>query len=152
MLLAAAHHGITNVADFAASFNEQEINHNKEARFVLAMADQATSILVSDLIPLVEKYRGKAECFSDGTQHEKSAKGCLVDLVPVATINSVSAIINAGWSLRLDLKSLDIAKDIDDENERNMEKLRVLRDLILKSLEVYEYRKRLEKGNATECG
>jgi hypothetical protein len=82
----------------------------------------------------------------------ESAKGCLIDLVPVATITSVSAIINAGWSLRLDLKSWDIAKDIDDENKRNKEKLRVLQDLILKSLEVYEYRKRLEKGNAIRCG
>jgi len=152
MLLAAAHHGITNVGDFAASFNEKEIDRNMEARFVLAMADKATSLLVRDLIPLVEKYRGKAECFKDGTDHETSGKGCLVDLVPIATINSVSAIINAGWSLRLGLKSWDIAKDINDENERNKEKLRVLRDLILKSLEVYEYRKRMEKGNATGRG
>jgi hypothetical protein len=146
------HYGITIDGNFAASFDEEEKDRNKEARFILAMADEATSLLVNDLIPLVEKYRGNAECFRDGSQHVESAKGCLIDLVPVATITSVSAIINAGWSLRLDLKSWDIAKDIDDENKRNKEKLRVLQDLILKSLEVYEYRKRLEKGNAIRCG
>ena len=66
-------------------------------------------------------------------------------LVPPASVHSIAAIINAGWSIRLSLDAWPILGDIENEQDRRIEKLRVLRDLMLKSFEVYEFRKRLER-------
>jgi hypothetical protein len=46
------------------------------------------------------------------------------------------------------LDDWSILEDIKDVKKQRGEKLRVLRDLVLKSLEVYEYHKRLEKHAA----
>ena len=57
-------------------------------------------------------------------------------------------IVNAAWKLRLDIDNWDIlgAMKEKDGASRRAEKLRILRDLVLKSFEVYEFRKRVEKN------
>ena len=109
-------------------------------------ADQATENLHSKLPSMVEKYRGKAERFSTGTDDEPGVKQSLWNLVPAASARSMTAVVNAAWNIRLELDSWNVLTDIEDEAKRRKEKLRVLRDLVLKSFEVYEFRKRLQKN------
>jgi hypothetical protein len=149
MQYAAREFGLEKIPDFAASFSEEEPRLSSENAFLVGVADQVTRTLHPKLIDLVRKYRGRAAHYTEGTGHERMATDSLRKLVPIAAVDSVSTIVNAGWNIRLDIDSWDILRDISDEADRRVEKLRVLRDLILKSFEVFEYRKRVAR-NATE--
>lgn len=144
----AGQYKLPEIPYYSDSFSEQNPTLSPNDTFILQIADEATEKLHLLLFDQVEKYHGKAEKFDTGSAHEGAAEGFFRNLVPAASIRSVAAIINAAWKIRLDLDGWEILEEIKDLKERRAEKLRVLRDLVLKSLEVYEYQKRLEK-NAT---
>jgi len=137
MVEAAHNYGISGFDDFPASFGYRESESGRAPSLEQRIADEATNALFAELLGLVEKYKGKAECFTEGKGDEQRAFDSLSGLVPVAAIHSLAAIINAAWRLRLDIGEFKVEDDV---------KLRVLRDLVLKSLEVYEFRKRVEKA------
>jgi hypothetical protein len=116
--------------------------------FILEMADETTNILHGRLPALVERYHGKAECFTTGIDEEARVQHSLLNLVPAAIAKSMTAVVNAAWKIRLDLDSWNILAEIDDHSKRRQEKLRILRDLALKSFEVYEFRKRIQQYEA----
>jgi len=99
-------------------------------------------------LPIVEKYKGSAEKFTTGMGEEQNVERSLKALVPPASIKSAASIVNAGWKVRLQIDDWKILEDIEDAGKRRTEKLRVLRDLLLKSFEVYEYGKRVERDAA----
>jgi len=128
---------------YAEAFGEREPTLSPNDSFILKIADLATEQLYKLLIPLVDKYRGKAEKFDAGTAFEPAVGNCLRSLVPSASVTSMAAVVNAAWEIRLELDAWEILQDMSDHQKRRIEKLRVLRDLVLKSFEVYEYKKRL---------
>ena len=98
---------------------------------------------------MVDKYRGKAEPFTTGISDEQSVKQSLLNLVPAASAKSMTAVVNAAWEIRLDIDKWEILRDIEEGSKRKKEKLRILRDLVLKSFEVYEFQKRVQKYKAS---
>jgi hypothetical protein len=61
----------------------------------------------------------------------------------------MTAVVNAAWEIRLEIDTWAILADVEDEVRRKKEKLRILRDLVLKSFEVYEFQKRVQKYEAS---
>lgn len=150
LTLLAKRYMLPEIPNYADSFNEQDPTLSPNDTFILRIADQTTEELYSRLFDLVEKYRGQSEKFEIGSPFEASAKQCLINLVPAGSIRSVAAIINAAWDIRLNLDGWKILTEEKNLEKRRSEKLRILRDLVLKSLEVYEYQKRLNKSTRTK--
>jgi hypothetical protein len=148
MQSAAISYGLPKIGDFVDAFNAQDVALPPAERFMIEVADAATEKLHEQLPAIVKKYSGKADHFNTGSSHENQIGRNLQNLVPSASVTSVSAIVNAAWELRLNVDDWDILGTMTDQISRRAEKLRILRDLVLKSFEVYEFRKRIEK-NAT---
>jgi hypothetical protein len=150
MMKYGVHLGLKEIPGYPNSFSEQENPLAPSEAFILEMADEATKNLYDKLPHMVEKYRGKAESFLEGTADEPGVKRSLLNLVPAASARSMTAVVNAAWDIRLKINNWHILSDIEDEAKRQKEKLRVLRDLVLKSFEVYEFRKHVEKYEAVK--
>lgn len=140
--------GIPVPTDFVQSFREDEPNLTKQVKFVVSMADAATASLYPDLLPLVEKYRHNAIRFDTDATTDVNPEPFLRALVPPVKVGAIAAIVNAAWQIRLKVDDWDILKNIEDPEKRRREKLRVLRDLTLKSYEIYEYTKRVSDNAA----
>jgi hypothetical protein len=138
-------YGVTEFGGYEQSFSEEEQKHPPPFTFILKIADRATDVLYERLVDLVSKFCGRAEKFDVGSPEEERIGSALKALVPAAAVSSMAAVINAAWKIRLDLDGWDVLNDIQDPLIQRKEKLRVLEDLVLKSFEVYEYRKRLER-------
>lgn len=149
MVDAIKHYGMTEFKDFAKSFSEQDVRLTREVAFILKMADATTNKLQKDLLPLVARYSGSAQCFTDGQVFEDTYKECFISLVPVAKVESVAAVINAAWKVRNDFRSWPVLRNVQPPDKQAREKFRVLTDLVLKSLEVFEFGKVMEKANAS---
>lgn len=147
LIYQARQYGIEHAADFAEIFSSGEPQLWPDKAFIVKMADSATEQLFTKLSELVEDFRGNAEMFSAGAAMESQAATCLKQLVPPTSVASIPAIVNAAWDIRLDLDSWNILEDVPAPDRRS-EKIRVLRDLVLKSFEVYEYGKRRLKYDA----
>jgi hypothetical protein len=148
MQAAAESYGLPKIDDFVEAFNDKEVSLPPPEQFVIEVADATTHRLYERLPSLVKKYSGRAEHFSTDSIHEQQIVRNFRNLMPSAAVTSVSAIVNAAWELRLNIDNWDILGTETDQLSRRAEKLRILRDLVLKSFEVYEFRKRIEK-NAT---
>jgi hypothetical protein len=144
--------GLPEIAGYVSSFSEQDYTLAPGETFILEVADEATKTLSTKLPAVVDKYRGKAEPFSAGSDDEPGVKQSLLNLVPAASTKSKTAVVNAAWEIRLEIDNWSILTDIDDEIKRKKEKLRILRDLVLKSFEVYEFQKRVQKYRAKSNG
>jgi hypothetical protein len=137
--------GLPEITGYFQSFSEQDYRLSPGEAFILEVADEATGNLRTKLPGMVERYRGKAESFRAGRNDEPQVKQSLWNLVPAGSAKSMSAVVNAAWDIRLNLDNWEILSDIDDAAKRKKEKLRILRDLVLKTFEVYEFRKRIQK-------
>lgn len=145
---AAKQFGMKLDSDFHESFSEEEPQLSPADTLLVEIADEATELLYKRMLRPVEEYRGRVPMFVQCDDEEKHARECLWNLVPPATVSSIVPIVNAAWSIRLDVDAWDILGHVEDNDDRRAMKLRVLRDLVLKSFEVYEYRIRLEKHAA----
>lgn len=148
MQSAAVSYGLPKIIDFVDAFNDKEVSLPPAERFVIEVADATTERLHQQVPALVKMYSGRAEHFSTGSIHEKQIVRNFRNLVPSAAVTSISAIVNAAWELRLSIDDWSIPGTVTDQVSQRAEKLRILRDLVLKSFEVYEFQKRIEK-NAT---
>jgi hypothetical protein len=140
--------GLPEIKGYATCFSEQDYTLAPGETFILEVADETTKNLHSKLPAIVEKYRGKAEPFNVRPGDEAGVKQSLLNLVPSASAKAMTAVVNAAWEIRLEIDKWEILADIEDETKRKREKLRILRDLVLKSFEVYEFQKRLHKYEA----
>ena len=137
--------GLPEITGYSAAFSEQDNSLAPNEAFILEVADETTKNLHDKLSTLVEKHRREAQCFKVGLNDESAARQCLLNLVPAASAKSMAAVVNAAWDIRLNLDKWEILTDEADEAKRRNEKLRILRDLVLKSFEVYEFRERIQK-------
>jgi hypothetical protein len=145
MLFAARHHGIETIQGFIESFQEQEPKMSKQMQFILRLSDEATANLYPKLLDLVEKNHGDAHLFSVGAANLERVRTNLQNLIPADHIDSIAVIVNAGWRVRLAIDKWDILAGEADYKKRRQEKMRVLNEILLKSFEVYEFRKRLSQ-------
>jgi hypothetical protein len=145
MLQYATSLGVQPISGYADSFSEQEHSLAPSERFILEVADETTKTLHTRLPAMIDKYHGRAECFDTGRDDERCVKQSLLNLVPAASTKSMAAVVNAGWDVRLEIDEWAILTDIEDSVKRRSEKVRILRDLVWKSFEVYEFRKRIDK-------
>ena len=136
---------LPQIANYEDSFSEQNYTMSPAETFIIEMSDAATENLHQQLPALVDKYRGRAGGFRAGTNDEPRVKKFLMSLVPAARVKSMASVVNAAWDIRLALDQWNVLTEIDEEDKRRAEKVRVLRDLVLKSFEVYEFRKRIAK-------
>lgn len=136
-------YNVSGFDDYTDGFDEEDTEMSPQGKFILKMADLATRALYVELPALVEKHCEGAEKFDTGSAEEYPIETCFRALVPAASVKSMAAVVNAAWKLRLDLDGWNILTNIQDVDHRRKEKLRVLADLVLKSFEVFEYRKRV---------
>jgi hypothetical protein len=141
--------GLPEITAYADAFSEQDHSLAPNEAFILEVTDEATKNLHDQLPAIVEQYRGKAESFKVGIGDVPAAKQSLLNLVPVVSTKFMTAVVNAAWEIRLDLDEWRILTDVEDVARRRNEKLRILRDLVLKSFEVYEFRERIQKQQLT---
>lgn len=134
--------GMNAIAGFEESFSDSDQTFSQSDAFMLKMADEAVDKLHTDLPNLVEKYHGVAEKFTTGRGEEEGARVCLRALIPPSTVRSVAAIVNAAWDIRLTIDEWGILTNVENADQRRIEKQRILTDLVLKTFEVYEFQKR----------
>ena len=142
---AAIECGLKPEDDYMESFNEDEPDYSKSDEFVIQRADNATENLYKALPNLVRAHSGGVRCVIPDDHEERRARESLRNLVPAVTARSITPIVNAAWAIRLEIDDWGILKSEADEAKRRQSKMRVLRDLVLKSFEVYEYNFRLAK-------
>jgi hypothetical protein len=141
---AARSYGIGRLESFnAGAFDDSAPNLSPNDQFIVEMADLVTERLYENVLDVVERFHGNVEPFSVGAPDEQRLYESLRKLMPPTPVTSISALVNAAWDIRLSLSTWNILSRIKDEHRRSKEKVRVLRDLVLKGMEVYEYRKRL---------
>jgi hypothetical protein len=149
MKFMAARHGIVDIAaDFEKSFDEQNQQFSPPDEFLLRMADAATEQLHKELAEVADSSCRAVDPSEKYKHLELPATESLRHLMPVTSSNSISAIVNAAWNMRMELDDWTILQNVENQEARTTEKLRVLRDLVLKSFEIYEFNKRLEGNNA----
>ncbi len=142
---AATQWGMNSINGFSTAFSEQDSSLTKEDRFIVKMADDTTQSLRGKLLAFMNDYTCDIPRYEEGSEDENRAKASMMSLVPAASAESIASIINAAWSIRLNLDKWDILSDIEEADIRRTNKIRVLRDLTLKGLEVFEFNKRVEK-------
>lgn len=145
MQCAAKQYGFHTIERFSDSFSEQRPQLSQQDEIIVKIADGVTEKLYRELLPLVQKMCSKWPQFNISEEDEGRMKSNLWNLVPADGTDSIASIVHAGWGIRLELDDWPILLNIQEDEKRRREKLRVLGDLILKSFEVFEYRRRLEK-------
>jgi len=145
MKFAAEHYGIPTSDNFVDGFQEQLTRLPKRSTAIVEMADSATEQLYPKLIELVDKHHGEAKPYTTYMTEVKNTRVSLENLIPAANTDSIAVIVNAGWEIRLALEKWDLSLREKDKQKIEVEKMRILNDLLLKSFEVYEFRKRLKR-------
>ena len=140
--------GVANIEGFVQAFDDADQPLTSGDAFIVKIADGVVERMHKELSPLVEKYKGTAKKFSGGQKEERGAIACLRSLVPPASVDSIAAIVNAAWGIRLELDGWRILEHVTDEFARRSAKQRILTDLVLKTFEIYEYSKRVGKHAA----
>ena len=109
---------------------------------LVSIADTVSDKIISDLIELVQSFAGTKNIPARDTAKVSSiCHDFRFKIAPITEQHSLTNISNAGWECALDPDLWSSIPQIKP-NDRD----RVLKDLILKSMEVSEVYKRLEKN------
>jgi hypothetical protein len=138
-LEAARHYGIAAPDNYEAWFQDRAEPSDDDAheKFLVTLADKAADGLVNELIGHADSLLsqpGLPSWSSDGTQTEQTVEVqriyedfCLV--APAEKARHLAYILNAGWKATINGKP-----DVPEHSPQA-----VLRELVLKSLEVLEF-------------
>jgi hypothetical protein len=127
--------------EFESSFLTEAEPNDPATRLLVSIADQVSASLVSDLINLAQDFANKKNVPTrNSTEVSNIYDRFHKKIVPTSVQQSLVDILNAGWKCNLDGSLWANIPQIKSE-DRN----RVLGDLILKSIEISEVHKRLEK-------
>jgi len=127
--------------EFESSFLTEAEPNEPATSLLVSIADQVSASLVTELIKLAQDFANeKAVPTRDSTQVLHIYDRFHKNIVPTSTPQSLVDILNAGWKCDLDPDFWANVPQIKPEDWN-----RILGDLILKSMEISEVHKRLEK-------
>jgi hypothetical protein len=128
-------------AEFKSSFLIETEPNEPTTSLLVSIADQVSASLVSELIILAQDFADKKVVPTrDSAQVLHIYDRFNKKIVPISMPQSLVDILNAGWEGYLDHNFWANAPQIKPENRNS-----ILGDLILKSMEISEVYKRLEK-------
>lgn len=126
MIFAAEQFGVQNIDNYERLFNNlTEPSTTITDKFQLQVADEALNQLLRFLLDSVERYISVSKAILPTKSETDRICNILRHSVPATRVASVADIINAGWILY-------------EEKESDLKQEAVLRELILKNIEVFE--------------
>jgi hypothetical protein len=133
LLQAARHFGVEVSPDYSSNFEDEEPLDQEQGKLLCQLADVASSSVVNRLISNVEKLASqKAMESRSSVQVEKLCKD-FEKVVPASKAYTLVDIVNAGWRA---YHKRDLWSEIPQIKETQRD--RILRDIVLKSIEVSE--------------
>lgn len=126
--------------DFCNFFSDIEPKLSDEYKFLLSMADKATHNMVDVLLDRVAAFcnQRNAPLPTDAERDEVEKQFALH--CPANNAKCLGDVVNAGWRVRL-------SDQISEENKEEYNKtIKVLNDLIYKTVEIMEYNCRVSGG------
>ncbi len=147
LIYAASQLGIM-VPDYEVAFGEEIEPTDPTTALLVSTADTVSLLLVEDLLKLAVAIAEQKQVPSKDTEKVKSiAESFREWVVPVREPTSLIHIVNAGWECNMDE---NLWKDVPQIKGRKQEDFaknreRVLRDIMLKSMEISETYERLGK-------
>lgn len=103
----------------------------------LQIADEVTARTVDTIIAKVRDLCASKDLIRPTIEGKTAALSRFQDMKPVEHFATAADVLNAAWELRVDLRNWNVPGVQDDR------KMDILNDLVLKSFEVDEWRRRL---------
>ena len=124
-------------ANFDSYFSEETPSLDLKESFILKMADDAVGSEIVRLIDVVQEFvESTGLTQATNSERDRIAKH-FTALSPAPDPGSLAEIINAGWYVWLDF---GVWRDFEFTQT---ESITVLNDLVFKTIEVLEYRRRV---------
>ncbi len=144
--------GIEAPTGYVAAFEDQDEPAQTDPRFLVSLADTASESIVAVLIDKVDELAagfGFAKRSDGNVEVRQLERDALLArfrlVVPPTSAESLPNLINAAWICARDPNFWKGVPQITPDNREN-----ILRDLVLKSIEVLEIEQILGNGNDSE--
>ena len=138
-----------NVGVEYESFFEKEIEStNPSTALLLSLADEVSASFADELINFAKDFANQKSVPERNHENvENICKHFHNYVVPIKNYASLADIINAGWKCNMNENLWDGISQIKgvDEKDTRRNRDRILRDIILKSMEIAEINERLER-------
>jgi hypothetical protein len=146
LVQAAKFLGLTISERFAEEFDEPDISSDPTQQLLLKISDKASRYLVDNLIQVAKQF-----CENTGiaVNHDNNEVDRIFEsfkkVVPATGATSLANIINAAWRIFLDTANY-WATDYPITVEKPEKRIELIRELALKSFEVFEIERIQEEG------
>ena len=139
LMTAAKQYGFDVPSDYITLFKNLDgpTSEQKQTQFLLSLADVARESVQSKLIKEAEETAVKAGVTTRTTSGVDRCLDAFRLIVPAQNVDSLSSILNAAWRAYLDpdfFSHVELFRKEDD----------ILKEVVLKSIDVFEIEKRLE--------
>ena len=124
--------------DFQSSFENEDPPVDPACKILVRIADEVSESFVDDLTECAKTFAADKEIPERSPEEVDGVVASFEQIVPASSAKSVVDIVNAGWKCFLNPALWKNEKQIEPESRR-----RILRDLVLKNLEVFEIERRL---------
>jgi hypothetical protein len=139
---AAREMGIETSADYESMFSTQANPHlSREEIFRLELADSATEDMIETAMQLADQVATEAKIAKPSPEEAKRILSRFHKVVPAEKCTSLTAILNAAWIAYEDASLWSIIGPVRKNRER------VLSELVLKNIEVFEIEQRGEAAS-----
>jgi hypothetical protein len=135
---AAKKMGIAVPSEFESSFIDETEPAEPSTKLLVSVADTASATIVNDLIQFVMDYANDKNILLRNQKNVTYICQEFGKITPIKEQQTLADIINAGWDCILDK---DLWKDVPRIKQED--RSRILKDLMLKSMEVSEIYERL---------
>lgn len=140
--------GVDVEAEYESSFEKESEPDDPAAALLVSLADAVSASFVEELIELAKDFANKYDVPKKNLDRVKDISNSFrTCVVPIRKSESLVDIMNAGWECNMDeglWKDVLQIKGIDKE-DTGKNRHRILREIILKSMEIAEIYERLEK-------
>lgn len=138
LIEAAKEFNINIPSEFQDSFEDMDEPNDPTVKLLVELADDTSSSLVNDIIKKIGHISEEKKIPERSHEKVLKSKKNIENLVPISNAKSLTDILNAAW---LCFHDENLWKKVPIITLQN--KYRVLNELILKSIEVYEIEQRL---------
>lgn len=143
LLRAAKRYGVTPPKNFLQMFNEfSSPLVNQETNYCIEISDIALKETVGDLIKMVDNLAKQKEIPSASEKEAKRIYTRFLQISPAEKCHCMADILNAAWKAfekeRLWQQYIKLEKEPNPERKRRQKVYKILKDLVLKNIEVFE--------------
>lgn len=134
--------------DFIKSFEDEPVKSgSKEYSLLLAIADRCTTNVFDELLQDATKFLARKNHQVPRRRDWRKIVSDFKNFVPTSNGSGLAEIINAGWQVYHDSKYLSEGSSTNGDSQRSLEDRRLLKinELVLKSVEIYEIKVKLDE-------